>query len=64
MGEEVKEDEMVEACSTYGKSKKWIFIPEVCKEEREDLGDLDPDDTMIMKWSLKKYILRLWTAFM
>jgi len=64
MGDEVKEDEIVEACSTYGKSDKWIFIRKDCKEEREDLGDLDPDDIMIIKWILKKYILRLWTAFM
>lgn len=26
MGDEVKEDEMVEACSSYGKSDKWIDI--------------------------------------
>ena len=27
-------------------------------EERKDLGDLAPGDIMIMKWILKKYILR------
>jgi hypothetical protein len=62
MRDEVKGDEMAEACSTYGKSENWIVILKVCKEERGDLGVLEPDDSVIMKLVLG--MLRLRTAMM
>jgi hypothetical protein len=61
----MKENQMGWTCSANGTDEKRVhsFSLQTCKE-RGHLGDLNIDGRIILKWLIKKYVVRMWTDFM